>query len=75
VNPSLDEKGLLVVYNPLEHEVQRTLRVGLYYTGLTEVAQVSREGAAPVAYSLDRDDEIELPVSVPAGGMSWYVIR
>jgi hypothetical protein len=75
VNPRLEEKGMLVVYNPLERDVQRTLHVDSYYTGLTELARVSREGAAPVELALDRGYAIELPVRVPAGGMSWCVIR
>ena len=44
VNPRLDEKGMLCVYNPLDQDVTRTLRVNLYYTGLTDAAHVSANG-------------------------------
>jgi len=74
VNPYLPEKGLLVVFNPRPRAVRRTLRVKLYYTGLTDVAHVHQDGPARV-YQLDRDYTIDLPVDVPAGGMRWYVIQ
>ncbi len=76
VNPLLEEKGLLMIYNPTDSEVTRTLCVPLYYTGLTDTAAVShRDAAACTQYKLNRRWEIELPVTVPAGGCTWYIIR
>lgn len=75
VNPDLDDKGMLCVYNPLDHEVTKTIRVNLYYTGLTDTAQISAGGGDPAAYELARDYTVQIEVTVPAGGMSWYVIR
>ncbi|MCP3916433.1 MAG: TIM barrel protein [bacterium] len=75
VGPELDEKGMLVVYNPLEEDVARTLRVNLYYTGLDEVATVEGAEGKQRRYTLARDYTIDVEVRVPAGGMSWYVIR
>ncbi|MGL4943013.1 MAG: hypothetical protein ACRC46_07470 [Thermoguttaceae bacterium] len=76
VNPQLPTKGLLMLYNPTDKDVKRTITVPLYYTGLTDVAKVTeREEKQPQEYSLNRHYEIELPVTVPAGGCSWYVIE
>ncbi len=75
VNPALERKGMLLVYNPLPRRVEKTLRVNLYYTGLTDTAKVRNEGADAVELALDRDYTIELPVSVPAEGMTWYVVE
>ena len=91
VNPKLDECGMLVVFNPLDREVTRTLRVPLYYTGLTEdvfvtsgeallfpgdfeVELTAYEAVADpaITWPLSRDHSIDLEVTVPAGGMSWY---
>ncbi|MEM8680519.1 MAG: alpha-galactosidase, partial [Planctomycetota bacterium] len=74
-NPKLTTKGLLCVYNPLDEEVTQTLRVNLYYTGLNDTAQVSANGAATVTVKLARDFHVDLPVTVPARGMSWYRIQ
>jgi hypothetical protein len=75
VNPRLKTKGLAVVYNPLPRPVKRTLALPLYYTGLTETAQIRREDGPPVPYRLDRRFLIELPVDLPAGGVTWFVIE
>jgi hypothetical protein len=75
VNPALEEKGMLVVFNPLDRLVSQTLRVNLYYTGLTETARVCDHAGQEKALQLRRDYTIDLPVEVPAQGMNWYVIR
>ena len=75
VNPKLREKGLLVVFNPLDQPLERSLRVGLHYTGLTETARVREEGGPPSVQPLGRDSTIDLPVRVPAGGMKWFIFE
>jgi hypothetical protein len=75
VNPRGKEKGLLAVYNPLEREVSKTLRIPLYYTGLTDAARVSERDGQAKEYRLARDYTIQLPVTVPAGGLAWCVIE
>ncbi|MFT7487069.1 MAG: hypothetical protein ACI9F9_002928 [Candidatus Paceibacteria bacterium] len=72
VNPSLEECGMLVVFNPLEREVTKTLRVPLYYTGLEQTVSVSDANGESSLLSLARDFSIELEVKVPAGEMAWF---
>jgi hypothetical protein len=64
-----------VVFNPLNKEVKKPLRVSLYYTGLTQTAKVRSTGQAAKSFKLNRDYTIDLPVQVPAQGMSWYVVE
>ncbi len=75
VNAQLKDKGMLVVFNPLPREVTKMLTINLYYSGLTETANISAMGAESTSYKLTRDYTVELPVTVPAHGMSWYLIR
>jgi hypothetical protein len=75
VNPAGAEKGLLMVYNPLEQEVARTLRIPLYYTGKTTSAAVSERDGSARAFKLDRGYYIDLPVRVPARGVTWFVVK
>lgn len=74
-NPGLKEKGMLVVFNPLAEPVSKKLRVNLYYTGLKDTARIRSQGGAAKRYKLDRDYSVEVPVQVPAGGMSWFVVE
>ncbi len=75
VNPKLKEKGMLVVFNPLNEPVTRKLRVNLYYTGLTTPARLREKGGAAKRFKLARDYTVELPVTVPAQGMNWFVVE
>jgi hypothetical protein len=75
VNPRLDERGMLVVYNPLDEDVTRTLRVDLQYTGLTERALVAWSDGAAEVRALESRTVLVVEARVPAGGMAWCVLR
>lgn len=75
VNPNLREKGLLVVFNPLDEPVSKTLRPNLYYTGLTEVARIRENGGPSRRFKLSRDYSVALPVRVPPQGMVWFTLE
>jgi hypothetical protein len=75
VNPAGKEKGLLMVYNPLEQEVSRTLRIPLYYTGKTGTASVSERDGTARPFKLDRSYYIDLPVTVPARQVTWFAVE
>jgi hypothetical protein len=68
MNPKLKEKGMLVVFNPLNQPVTKSLPVNLYYTGLTDKARVSEQGRRATSFKLNRDYTIAVPVPVPAQG-------
>lgn len=75
VNPHLKSKGLLAVFNPLDHPVSRTLRVNLYYTGLQNSTLVRERDSRGHRLKLGRDHSIELPVTVSAQSMNWFVFE
>lgn len=75
VDPFGEEKGLLMVYNPLETKITRTLHINLYYTGLHNKAEVVDEKGNHVSYIPDRNYCIELPVTIPARSQGWWVFR
>jgi hypothetical protein len=75
VNPKIETKGMLVVFNPLDHEITRTLDLDLYYTGIEGRARVSGMGGAETGHALDRRGHLRLPVTVPAGGLFWATLR
>ncbi len=76
VNPGLDQKGMIVVFNPLERPVAKVLDINFYYTGLTGRARITGErDGEPKEYRLDRKYGIRLPVEVDAQGMTWFVVE
>jgi hypothetical protein len=75
VNPQLKPKGLAVVFNPLDRELEATLVLPLYYTGLTDTATVRIEEGQPVRHSLDRKFQLPLSLRVGARSCTWLVIE
>ena len=75
VNPALREKGLAVFHNPLDTPVARTVRLPLYYTGLTTAASIRIDGGAARQVALGRDYTVEVGLTIPAGGMTWIEIE
>ncbi len=75
VNPGGEEKGMLLVFNPLGTEVEKEISVPLYYTGLQESVVVCPESGDCIARNLNRDYTIKLKVKVAAGTSTWYVFK
>jgi len=75
VNPRGQEKGMLVVFNPLDEPAARTLRVNLHYTGLRARARMRDASGKARALHVGPDAIAEIPVKVPAGGMSWVALE
>ena len=75
VNPGGKEKGLLAVFNPLKTSVEKTLKIPLYYAGLTGEVMITDYRGDRVRRKLERDYSIELEVQIPPGGFVWYVFE
>ncbi len=75
VNAALKQRGLAMVYNPLAEPVQRTLRLPLYYTGLTDTAQIREQEGQLKTFKLDRGFNVSVPVTIPANSHTWLVIE
>ncbi len=74
-NPYLPVKGLMMLYNPTNQQITRTVKVPLYYTGLTTAARVREKEGAAVTYRLNRDYSIDLTFTIAADSYTWFVIE
>jgi putative alpha-galactosidase len=75
VSPTEKERGLAMFYNPTSEVMKRRIKLPLYYTGLTETASIREQEGMPASYRLGRDYTVELDVTIPANGYTWYVIE
>ncbi len=75
VNPWVKEKGLAMVYNPLDQAVEKTITLPLYYTGLADAAQIREQEGTAQECKLDRARRVELSVKIAAHGNTWFVIE
>jgi hypothetical protein len=74
-DPSGEEKGLLMLYNPLDVPIQKEIEVDLYYTGLKTRGQVCKEDGAYYSIPIDPQGKALLDISIPANKWTWYVFK
>jgi hypothetical protein len=75
VNPSGKEKGLLMIYNPLNVSITRTINVPVYYTGLNSKAEVEDSKGKVKTVLINREYEIALSVTIPPAGYTYYILK
>jgi len=75
VNPSGNEKGLLMLYNPLNVPINRNIQVPVYYTGLNSKTQVEDADGKLKTALINREYEITLNVTIPAKGFTYYILK
>ncbi|CAF1288987.1 unnamed protein product [Didymodactylos carnosus] len=76
VNPYLNDiKGLAMVFNPTSESINTILTLPLYYTGLIDVAHVSEQENEWKTYTLARNYDIYIPVSLQPLGITWFLIK
>ena len=75
VNPMLKTKGLVMLYNPLKERITRTIRLPLYYSGLSIEAMISEMGIVKRKYIVNRDYTVNLTFSIEPESYTWFTIE
>ncbi|MFZ4574763.1 MAG: hypothetical protein ACOYN0_10230, partial [Phycisphaerales bacterium] len=75
VNPRLETAGMLVVHNTLGTADARAIHVNLYYTGLTGNAVAIAEDGTRSPISIDARGNSSIPITVPARGTAYVMLR
>jgi hypothetical protein len=75
VNPALKTRALVMLYNPGKQSITRTIKLPLYYTGLSQRCVIREKEGQKIEKKLDRRFETELTFQLPAGSYTWYVIE
>jgi hypothetical protein len=55
--------------------MKKELALPLYYTGLSETAQIRVEEGKSQAVKLERNFDAKVTVEIPAGGYTWLVVE
>jgi len=75
VNPSLKQKGLMMIFNPLKERITRNIKIPLYYTGLKTSVIVRIGNGQPKTYKLNQHYEIELNLTLNTDSYLWITIE
>jgi hypothetical protein len=75
VNSQLKERALAMVYNPTDQPIEVSLKLPLYYTGLTDTATVREQDGPPQIVQLDRAYSIAVPVKLKPRDVTWLLVE
>jgi len=64
-----------MIFNPTDQEMKRKITIPLYFAGLKNMARIREKEGALNSYSLNRNHEAEVTISLPAKGYSWWVVE
>ena len=74
-NAQINPCGLAMLYNPTRTVQRMTLKLPLYYTGLSEIAKVREKEGESKCYKIDRHYNIEIPIEMEAMSVSYLVLE
>ena len=74
-NAQINPCGLAMLYNPTQTVQRMTLKLPLYYTGLSEIAKIREKEGEPKRYKIDRYYNIDIPIEMEARSVSYLVIE
>ncbi len=75
VNPRIQERALLMVYNPLPERVERTLTLPLYFAGLKDKARLRVQDGETSVIPLDSERRATIQISVEPKSRTWAVLE
>jgi hypothetical protein len=75
LNPNLKNKGLVMLYNPLKENITRTIKLPLYYSGLTKKVTILENGKNKITKTLDRNYQVQIECTIPAESYTWLLIQ
>lgn len=73
ISPTLQQKAMVMLYNPTTAPITRSIALPLYYTGLTRTVKIREKEGALKTYALDRQYTAHMEVTIPASGYTWLV--
>lgn len=75
VNPALPERGLAMVFNPTPRQIEKTIILPLYYTGLTGTARIGEREWPLALFNLDGFGRASVSVKIPAKSWTWLIVK
>lgn len=67
------QRALATLYNPTDSDMERTVTLPLYYSGLKGSASIRERDGKPRKVKLDSGCNATVTVTIPANGYTWLV--
>ena len=75
VNPSLDDKAFVMLFNPTKTIIKQIIKLPLYYAGLTHSISLTDKYNRRLNVTVDNNHEASIEVEIKPDDYSWYVVK
>jgi hypothetical protein len=75
VSPFTGQKGFMMLFNPTKEVMTKTIKLPLYYTGLTQNVKITDPNGRANQYNLSRDYTIDFTFTIPPDTYKWFLIE
>jgi hypothetical protein len=75
VDPSGKDKGFVLLFNPTDEIIKRKINFPMYYTGLKNSATIINESGNRILKKINANKDLEMEISIPAKGYTWFSIN
>jgi hypothetical protein len=75
VDPSGANKAFVMLFNPTNVPMTKTLTIPMYYTGLIGTANCIDDLGFTKKYTINTEHNIQITVNIPASSYKWLVIK
>jgi hypothetical protein len=65
----------MMLFNPTKEVMTKTIKLPLYYTGLTQKVKMTDPNGLTYQYNLNRDYSIDFTFTIPPDTYKWFVIE
>lgn len=73
ISSQLPQKALVMLYNPTQQAITRDITLPMYYSGLTQNVRIREKEGTAKTYTLDRNYQAHVTITIPAAGYTWLV--
>ena len=75
INPAQKTKAMVMLYNPLKETITRSVKLPLYYTGITKSAAIREKESPARIYRLNRDFSVDITFTIKPESFTWLVVE
>ena len=75
VNASLEDKAFVMLFNPTKTLIKQTIKLPLYYAGLTHSISITDKYNRRLNVKVDNNHEASIEVEIKPDDYSWYVVK
>ena len=75
VNPSLQDKAFVMLFNPTKDVIKQTIKLPLYYAGVANTISITDKYNKRLTVHVDNNHVASVEVEIKPDDYSWYVLR